>query len=184
MLLCNRSSLQCYSQFQLTFHRKIPNFVPNFANSLPSSKVHNEIHKQVCKQSLWLAINSFSTYRFRITLRHNFSNINKSHHWNPHKITFRTGGGVKCHQNITQTETIIYLLTAWPKILKFISRKSWISLELFVIVWMAICVNTLCIQALSCTKFRLNTASRNIYFEFFKMSGYTRTRVHCAIIGQ
>jgi hypothetical protein len=43
---------------------------------------------------------------------------------------------------------------------------------------------TTCIQALSCIKFRWNTASRNIYFEFFKMSGFTRARVHCAIIGQ
>jgi hypothetical protein len=56
----------CYSQFQLTFHRKIPNFVPNFANSLPSSKVHNEIHKQVCKQSLWLAIKSNQPIKFPV----------------------------------------------------------------------------------------------------------------------
>ena len=27
-------------------------------------------------------------------------------------------------------------------------------------------------QALSCRKFRLNKASRNIYFEFFKISGF------------
>jgi hypothetical protein len=34
-----------------------------------------------------------------------------------------------------------------------------------------------CIQAILCRKFRLNTTSRNIYFEFFKISGFTRTRV-------
>ena len=34
-------------------------------------------------------------------------------------------------------------------------------------------IHVVYIQALSCTKFRLNTAqSRNIYFEFFKISGF------------
>jgi hypothetical protein len=34
------------------------------------------------------------------------------------------------------------------------------------------------IQALLCRKFRMNTASRNIYFEFFNISGFgSRTRV-------
>ncbi|CAB4040454.1 cytidine and dCMP deaminase domain-containing 1-like, partial [Paramuricea clavata] len=46
-------------QFQLTFHRKIPNFVPNFANSLPSSKVHNEIHKQPIKCPVYKPICEF-----------------------------------------------------------------------------------------------------------------------------
>jgi hypothetical protein len=35
-----------------------------------------------------------------------------------------------------------------------------------------------------CRKFRLNTASRNIYFEFFKVSGFTRTRLYYVILGQ
>ena len=42
------------------------------------------------------------------------------------------GGGVECRQNTTQTETIIYLLTAKPNILHFISRKSRISSKLFI----------------------------------------------------
>jgi hypothetical protein len=36
----------------------------------------------------------------------------------------------------------------------------------------------------SCRKFRLNTASRNIYFEFFKISGFARTRVYYVILDQ
>ena len=45
----------CYSQFQVTFHCKIPNFVAKFGSSLRSSKVHFRIRKPVCKLSIWLA---------------------------------------------------------------------------------------------------------------------------------
>ena len=49
------SAYVVYSQFQLTFHCNIPNFVAKFQNLLRSSKVHFGIRKPVCKLSIWLA---------------------------------------------------------------------------------------------------------------------------------
>ena len=68
-----------------------------------------------------------------------------------------------------------------------IEKKIWISSKLFRIcsesynLLRVMWVKSSCIQALSCRKFRLNTAqSKNIYFEFFKISFLlARTRHVC-----
>jgi hypothetical protein len=80
------------------------------------------------------AIN-LSTGRIRITLRLNFSNVNisasihpapllnKSHHWNPHKITFRTGGQVPSKHYTNQNNHIFTHRLA--KDSKFHIQKIW-----------------------------------------------------------
>jgi hypothetical protein len=62
---------------------------------------------------------------FRITLRFNFSNVSitasiypplkQTHHCNPHKITFRTGGQVPS-KHYTNRNNHIFILTASPNI--------------------------------------------------------------------
>ena len=81
------------------------------------------------------------------------------------KAPFKSlGGGVKCRQNITQTKTIIDLLTAWPNILY---REK--NLNIFQTLQNLQRVNVSKIHlVLKC--FHVQSFVRNNYFEFFKIS--------------
>jgi hypothetical protein len=94
-----------------------------------------------------------------------------------------SNGGQVPSKHYTNRNNHIFILTALPNILYFMSRKSWI----FLLNFLSFCQgyrSKILSQALSCRKFPMNTASTNIYFEFFKITGFTRTRVYCVILGQ
>ena len=66
-----------YSQFQITLHCDIPNFVAKFGNSLRSSKVHFRIHKPVCKQRCDLSLNSTKPIKCLVITCIQFSSLKR-----------------------------------------------------------------------------------------------------------
>jgi hypothetical protein len=72
----------------------------------------------------------------------------------------------------------IFILTAWPNILCFILRKSWISSKLFVIFWTAICVKYLFVFKRFCVE-RFVWIRRLEIFIFQDIGFYLHVRVLC-----
>jgi hypothetical protein len=107
--------------------------------------------------------------------------------WNPHKITFRTGGQVPSQHYTNQNNRVFYsplgqiFCISYPENLEYLLNSS--EFPTSQSEW-----NTPCIQAVSCGKFRMNTTSRNIFIlNFSKYRIFTGFYSHAPVhakIGQ